>query len=242
MTEGVGLAGGRSLAGCSTVLIQSPHLHISQNLTLLPFPNCVHKSPNKVSPLKSFGRGEVQEFSAWVLLCVAIFIAPCLGRTQRSPGDWSQGLCFLHLQNQVIAYLTECLRSRYTEEIGLRELQEPSPADHRDETLGIIFVTGRGNGPLSPHSGPYLAYRSVLGIHSQPHERAEHQSELFATSTEVLQRHFRLWLPCARSLRDDGRGGALWGPRRSAFSSPWVITQGPHHAVCQSPGPFALRT
>ena len=241
MTEGVGLAGGRSLAGCSTVLIQSPHLHISQSLTLLPFPNCVHKPPNRVHLLE-FGRGEVREMSAWVMLCVAIFTAPCLVHTRRSPGDWSQGLGFLHLQNQVIAYLTECLRSRCTEEIGLRELQEPSPADHRDETLGVIFVTGRGNGPLSPHSGPHLAFRSVLGIHSQPHERAEHQSKLFATSTEVLQRHFRLWLPCAQSLRDDGRGGAVWGPHHSVFSGPWVTAQGPHHAVCQSPEPFALRT
>ena len=87
MTEGVGLAGGRSLAGCSTVLIQSPHLHISQSLTLLPFPNYVHKPPK--FHLIEFSRGEVRELSAWAPLCVAIFTAPCLVRTRRSPGDWS---------------------------------------------------------------------------------------------------------------------------------------------------------
>ena len=47
-----------------------------------------------------------------------------------------------------------------------KKVVEPSPSDHRDETLEVIFVTGWGNGPLSPHSGPHLAYRSVLGIHS----------------------------------------------------------------------------
>ena len=39
--------------------------------------------------LLEFGRGEVRELSAWVPLCIAIFTAPCLVRTQCSPGDWS---------------------------------------------------------------------------------------------------------------------------------------------------------
>ena len=37
--------------GCSTVLIQSPHLRTYQSLTVLPLLNCVLKTPNKVSPL-----------------------------------------------------------------------------------------------------------------------------------------------------------------------------------------------
>ena len=76
---------------------------------------------------------------------------------------------------------------------------------------------------MSPHSGPHLAFRSVLGIHSRLNEHPEQQSELIATSTEVGGSQFWQWLPCVGSLRDDGRGGALWGLHRSVFSGPWVI-------------------
>ena len=80
--------GGRSLAGCSTVLIRVP-IFVSTRVWHSSLCRTVYTSLQTMFHLLEFGRGEVRELSAWVPLCLAIFTAPCLVSTRRSPGDWS---------------------------------------------------------------------------------------------------------------------------------------------------------
>ena len=50
--KGWGWGGGKKPGGVFYSPHQSPHLRIYHCLTLLPLPSCVHKPPNKVSPLR----------------------------------------------------------------------------------------------------------------------------------------------------------------------------------------------
>lgn len=77
----------RSPVGCSTAIIRVP-IFVSIRAWHSSLYGTVSTSLQTKLHLLEFSRGVVRELSACVPLCLAIFTAPCLVSTRRSPGDW----------------------------------------------------------------------------------------------------------------------------------------------------------